>query len=668
MLIKLAWQSFKKQSRGYLLFFFSMSFAVMVYYSFTTMTYEQPLVRQVGNTTNIVNFLAFGSVMIGMVLLFFLLSTSHYFIESRRKDIAIFHLYGLKYDQICLLFILELFFIGGLSFIAGIVLGILLSRMFSMILLKAMGLAINVNFFLSIRGVWTTALVMLFILSVVSLQVLWRISKHSLSSMKRKRADTRRQMRLSKLQKFGGVIGCALILFGWGAALNFPFLVKILAQGHDLFTGTLFLMVGIFLVCVLGTYLFFSFTIRWFLARRTHSDYQTLRFLSKSEGQKQLYTERFFLASVTILLGLALTFLGGIAALVSIQMNGITESAPVSLMIDQRSWQDIQPEIIGIPITQQQDLHFKAAGAKTPLVIIGQLDQEEPPTTVDLIALSEYQAFRRMNPRVPAVKLSNELDTVLLISSQTVFNDYLRYSPELELSQHSLRVQGIKNNNLGDWNLRYSRNLFVVSDELFRQTEGISYTVTAVQVAEADQSQLENQLKHTLSMDWIAPIQNDLQFQQGTIIGTITEGEGDNAVYRVNYVSYPETYQTTRNRTGLLLFVTTFVTMTFIIITASTISLRQLSDMKGRQRHYQLLKNLGISRKQRNWLIFRENQWMFFPSAILGVGHSFFAIYVLARLVENADYWFVYLFCGILLAVYTSFFYITYRYQRKLLK
>ena len=115
MLISIIWRGFKKQLSNYLIFFFSLIFAVMVYYSFTAMTYEQPLIRSAGKNTQLVGMLGFGSFAVVVILLFFMVNTNRFFIENRRKDISIFHLYGLNYYQICLWFILEILFIGIFS-------------------------------------------------------------------------------------------------------------------------------------------------------------------------------------------------------------------------------------------------------------------------------------------------------------------------------------------------------------------------------------------------------------------------------------------------------------------------------------------------------------------------------------------------------------------------
>ncbi len=70
MLYKLAVKSFFRQSRGYLVYFFSLTLSVMIYYSFSAMTYDQSLVRRASPDTSIDVGLSFGGLIITVVLLF----------------------------------------------------------------------------------------------------------------------------------------------------------------------------------------------------------------------------------------------------------------------------------------------------------------------------------------------------------------------------------------------------------------------------------------------------------------------------------------------------------------------------------------------------------------------------------------------------------------------
>lgn len=85
MLYKLAAKSFLKQSRGYLVYFFSLTLSTMIYYSFSAMTYDQSLIRRASQDVSIDNTLNLGSWIITVVLLFFVLSANRFFSTEGKK-------------------------------------------------------------------------------------------------------------------------------------------------------------------------------------------------------------------------------------------------------------------------------------------------------------------------------------------------------------------------------------------------------------------------------------------------------------------------------------------------------------------------------------------------------------------------------------------------------
>lgn len=670
MLIKLIWRGFKKQSANYLLFFFSLIFAVMVYYSFTAMTEEQPLIRSAGKNTQLVGVLGFGSFVIVLILLFFMTNTNRFFIGNRRKDISIFHLYGLNYYQICLWFILEIFFIGIFSFVIGIGAGVLLSKLFSMILVKAMALPLKVHFFFSTDAIISTGLVVLFILAVVAFQTLWLVSGAKFSHLKKLRLRKIQAMKVSLWQKIAGGMGVLFLLSGWGIALAYIVFARPVSDRFGLLKGNALLMGGLFLLCVLGSYLFFAYTLRWYNSYRPKRLNKNLGILSRSEWQLRLFGEWRFFGSITVALGLALAILGGVAALVSLELRLVNEIAPASVMISQESYQKLVPKLQGIPY-QRQTLHLKAVPAKQSIEIPGEGINSQPEVT-DMVALSDYRAFQKTNPTLQEIQLESTDSTVVLSSYQRYLNEYTHYSQTIYLKNQKLKVQETYPNFFGDTSLRYGTGMIVVSDELFAETSGISYALEVIDVAKRFENKLNQLLTEQLTGEWDHPIHYDLVWKNQQIVGDIVAGEGSKndgstTVYRSEYTTHQEVYRTTRSGTGLILFVTTFVTTTFIVVTASMVTLRQLSEFKQKRSKYLLLRQIGIPDETIYQEIKRENRVIFFIPAILALIHSILALSVIAHIAKNANYGFVYLFCGLMLVVYVLFYWLTWVYQKELL-
>lgn len=88
MLYKLAAKSFMRQSRGYLVYFFSLVLATMIYYSFSAMTYDKSLIRRTSQDFSIDAFFNIGSWIIIIVLFFFVISANRFFSIEGKKNLA----------------------------------------------------------------------------------------------------------------------------------------------------------------------------------------------------------------------------------------------------------------------------------------------------------------------------------------------------------------------------------------------------------------------------------------------------------------------------------------------------------------------------------------------------------------------------------------------------
>ncbi len=120
------------------------------------MTYDQSLVRRASQDTSIDGGLSFGGFIITVVLLFFRIQCQPIFLNRRQKEIGIYQLFGMNKLQISGIYVLEIMIIGLFACISGILLGIIFSKLFSMILVRMMDMDLTSPFFISIPSVVDT--------------------------------------------------------------------------------------------------------------------------------------------------------------------------------------------------------------------------------------------------------------------------------------------------------------------------------------------------------------------------------------------------------------------------------------------------------------------------------------------------------------------------------
>lgn len=77
---------------------------------------------------------------------FFVFSANRFFLNRRQKEIGIYQLFGMNKLQISGIYVLEIMIIGLFACISGILLGIIFSKLFSMILVRMMDMDLTSPF------------------------------------------------------------------------------------------------------------------------------------------------------------------------------------------------------------------------------------------------------------------------------------------------------------------------------------------------------------------------------------------------------------------------------------------------------------------------------------------------------------------------------------------
>ncbi|MFD1902246.1 hypothetical protein GQR36_23655 [Enterococcus termitis] len=79
MIFKLSWKNFKGQFLNYLVYFVSMTFAVVVYYCFSAITYNRSLANRVGQEIHINGAMNLGGILVVIMILGFMFAANHFF-------------------------------------------------------------------------------------------------------------------------------------------------------------------------------------------------------------------------------------------------------------------------------------------------------------------------------------------------------------------------------------------------------------------------------------------------------------------------------------------------------------------------------------------------------------------------------------------------------------
>lgn len=696
MLYKLAAKSFLKQSRGYLVYFFSLTLSTMIYYSFSAMTYDQSLIRRASQDVSIDNILKLGSWIITVVLLFFVLSANRFFLNRRQKEIGIYQLFGISKFQISSIYVLETMTIGFFACMLGILLGSIFSKLFQMILVRMMKMDITSRFFIPIPSIFETVVVFFVILSAVSLYSLWKIWSYPMNRSFGEREQVESSMlRIRTRHRLLGVIGVLMISSSYFAALNFKETISQLLEKKVNLGLMIAFPFSILFFCILGTYLFFRYSFRLLLHLLSESrfKYRGTNFLLIGNTQIHLLKGWRMNSLITLVIGLSLAMIGGMIGRTTLVAHREEIHAPVSYQLDTQTADKLRPILTeeNQKISDELVFHYKVVGSYYNLSI-GSVSGGNEIKPVNLISEEEYRTFRKIKPSLPNIKLTEKDHAIMLDSVKTMFRDFSSYGKKIYLpDKQELLIQQVLPGYLGDESMTYYgpsaifvQGIFghvtgvygttlVVTQEIFDRVTGLEYQIINWNVTGGNQEKMTERLNKEVPTNWTHTIYYSYEITDQGIVGTIhtdaskeeeseySENKLIGQTSRLNYnARYPRLRAIDR-QIGINIFVALFVGMIVIIATGSILMVRQLSEAEIERTNYQLLTKLGIAQRKTNRMIYKQNALMFFPPMILGITHAVFAINVFSQYVEGADYWLAYFVCGLLIVIYLLFYFMTSR-------
>ena len=137
MLSKLSLKNIKKSIKDYAIYFFTLILGVAIFYVFNALD-SQTVMMDVSTSTQelielMMQMLSGVSVFVSFILGFLIIYASRFLIKRRNKEFGIYLTLGMSKRKISIILFLETLFIGIISLIVGLGLGVVLSQLMSLL-------------------------------------------------------------------------------------------------------------------------------------------------------------------------------------------------------------------------------------------------------------------------------------------------------------------------------------------------------------------------------------------------------------------------------------------------------------------------------------------------------------------------------------------------------
>lgn len=205
--------------------------------------------------------LEIGKGLLEYILFFFLLYANSFVIKRRKKEIGLYTLLGLEKKHIGMMLFLENCIVYAAAMAGGILLGMALSKLLFLLLLRLSHVALDVAFVFKMKAFTETLVYFAVVFLLLFINQLWEVGKSRPAELM---SGSRKGEKEPRLLLLWSVIGASALIFGYRASIR--------SQADSMILINFAL--AVFLV-VIGTYLLFTSGSVFFLklARRNKKLY-----------------------------------------------------------------------------------------------------------------------------------------------------------------------------------------------------------------------------------------------------------------------------------------------------------------------------------------------------------------------------------------------------------
>lgn len=325
---RLAWQGIRKNGKIYFPYLAACIFVVMVYYLIGFLS-SDPVIREMEGGAQMQIILSLGTGVMGIFSVIFLFYTNSFLMKRRKKELGLYHVLGMDRKNIAVVLIWENLMTAGISLGAGILGGILFSKLGQLAMIYLLGgkvdFSFSINFHVLIITLKTYGLIFLLLLAYRILQI---FRTRPLELLKSESLGERPP----RANWLSAILGAVLLGAAYGMAVTVKEPVTIIW----LFFVAVLMVIG-------ATYLLFmagSVTLCKVLKKNKKYYYKTNHFVSLSSMMFRMKRNGAGLASICILSTMVLVMVSGTVSLFLGTEDSLRSRYPRNLVVNTPSLED----------------------------------------------------------------------------------------------------------------------------------------------------------------------------------------------------------------------------------------------------------------------------------------------------------------------------------------
>lgn len=610
-LFDIAFKNIKRNFYNYFLYFASMVFSIMIYFTFTSIQYNTQVQKVVGSSINFSSVFKAAAIVIAVFVAIFIWYSNSFFIRKRKKEVALYSLLGIRKKQIGRMLFYENIVMGIAALVAGIFMGSLLSKLFIMLLITLMGFSANIIFMIPLKGVINTAVVFIILFLITSIHGYRLIYRFKL-------------IELFKAENQGEIAPKTSVLLSIVSVL-------FIGGGYYIYTKSLssfglFAILITLILTIIGTFMLFSsltLLIIKLSKKNKRRYYNGINMIGTSQLLYRIKASARTLATIAILSAATLTAMEVSASFYyDLSMNLLKNYGFTYTYVSNDKSLDREVEAIIGKYPQNKviasvDMNFAKVNGQWPDLTKASSSKQSSKASFYIISESNYNEIARVRELKDRIKLKGNNEAVVfgqIMNFATSGYDYTGKTITISENNENfpMAIVAVKDYSLS--NSGMMRYAVVVKDEVYNKyrIEANTYRVKGYITDNKKSSEgLTNELTNILT---VKLPQDDREF--------------------FNFSSYYSEYRGGLTFSGLIIFIGAFLGLLFLVATGSIIFFKQLSEANEDKNRYDILRKIGVTNKEIKASISKQIFMVFALPLVIGIMHSLVASTLLSRLTK----------------------------------
>lgn len=621
--LKLALTNIKKNGKIYFPYLITSIFTVMMFYCVKFLGGDNGL-RKDSETAAMVMNLGVYVVIIFSVI--FLLYINSFLMKNRKKELGLYNILGMEKRHVMLIIFIETLIVYLISLGFGVLTGVLFSKLMMLILVKIMAIHTSIVFSIDMNAILITTILfsviffVSFMINAASIRFSNPIQLLKGGQVGEKEPKTKWLMTL---------VGVITLGAGYTIAQTI----------EDPITALVLFFVAVVLV-IIGTYALFtagSIVILKILKKNKKYYYQTNHFISVSQMMYRMKQNAVGLASICILCTCILVMISSTFTLYSGVFDTVKKSvrADYSYKVGDIEKVNMDEEIIQLEKNIKTSLASKNIGISR------------------MASLKYCHVLASQNGTVftaPGEGGSNKLLTILGMT----LSDYNRiYNHHVTLKDHEVLYNSnyhfnhdsmMLNNQLYSLKMVKSDPWFVKDDIANVDSDSITFVFkddAALKQALTFEHRSVPSYVHEVLVDYKGGYFNSkaekvMRKTTQSFISKVSEKNVGEISYS-NMTRY-ENYQVFSQMYGSLLFLGIFLGVLFMMAAILIMYYKQLSEGYEDQKRYEILQNVGLSKKEVRQAVSSQVLIFFFLPLVVAVIHLFMAYNMILKMFKVLIY------------------------------